>query len=165
MAKIEAKQVVIDEIKGKLDKAVSVVLVNYRGLTVEQVTELRAGAREAGVEYKVYKNTMLNFALEGTAFEGLKDSLAGPTAIAFSYDDPTSAARVLNTVAKKYEALEFKAGVVEEKLYDAEGIKAIANIPSKEELLGKLLGSLKSPISSFAMVAKAIAEKKEGEAA
>jgi len=161
MPKMEGKQVVIDEIKEKLERAVSVVVVNYRGLTVEQDTELRAGAREAGIEYKVYKNTMLRFAVKGTKFEELADSFKGPTAIALSYDDATGAARAVNAVASKYEALQFKAGVVEEKLYDSEGIKAIANIPSKDELLAKLLGSLKSPISSFVRVTKAIADSKE----
>lgn len=159
MAKLEQKQAVVNEIKEKLNGAASVVLVDYRGLTVEQDTELRKKLREAGVDYKVYKNTMMNFAVRDTEFEPLKDYLEGPSAIAFSYEDPTNGPRVLEGIASKYKALEFKAGVVEGKLYDAAGIAKIAKIPPKEELLSKLLGSFNSPIASFARVIKAIAEK------
>lgn len=157
--KIEQKQLVIDGIKEKLNGAASVVVVDYRGLTVEQDTELRKKLREANVEYKVYKNTMVNFAVKDTEFEPLKDYLEGPSAFAFSYEDPTNGPRVLSEIASKYEALEFKAGVVESKLYDASAIEKIGKIPPKEELLSKLLGSFKSPIASFARVAKAIADK------
>lgn len=159
MAKVEQKQVVVNEIKEKLNGAASAVLVDYRGLTVEQDTELRKNLREAGVDYKVYKNTMMNFAVKDTEFEPLKDYFEGPSAIAFSYDDPTSGPRVLEGIASKHKALEFKAGVVEGKLYDAAGIAKIAKIPPKEELLSKLLGSFNSPIASFARVVKAIADK------
>lgn len=165
MPKLEGKKAVIKEIKEKLEKATSLVLVDYRGLTVEQDTELRAGTREEGVDYKVYKNTMLNFALEGTKYEELKDSLKGPTAVAFSYEDPTSGPRAINKVAKDSDILEFKAGIVEGKFYDVEGIKKIANIPAQEELLAKLFASFKSPVTSFALTVKAIAEKKDEEAA
>ncbi len=159
MAKVEAKQVIVSEIKGKLDGASSVALVDYRGLTVEQDTALRRSMREAGVEYKVYKNTMVNFAIKGTEFEDLAKHLEGPTAIAISYQDATAGPRVLAGVAKTNEKLEFKAGVVEGNYYDANGISAIGNIAPREELLGRLLGSFKSPISSFARVIKQIAEK------
>ncbi len=161
MPKVEQKQVVIDEIKQKLVKAASAVLVDHRGLSVEQDTELRKKMREAGIDYKVYKNTMMNFAVEGTQFEGLQSYFAGPSAIALSYDDPTAAARVVNEVAKKYPKLEFKAGVVEATVYDAKGIQAIADIPSREVLLSRLLGSFNAPMASFARVVKAIAEKQE----
>ncbi|WP_058485977.1 50S ribosomal protein L10 [Defluviitalea phaphyphila] len=161
MAKIEQKQLIVNEIKEKFNGAASAVLVDYRGLTVEQDTELRKKLREAGVDYKVYKNTMMNFAVKDTEFEPLKDYLEGPSAIAFSYDDPTSGPRILDEIASKHKALEFKAGIVEGKLYDASGISKIAKIPPKEELLSKLLGSFNSPIASFARVVKAIAEKKE----
>ena len=159
MAKVEQKQVVVNEIKEKMANASSMVLVDARGLTVEEDTSLRKSLREAGVEYKVYKNTMIRFAIEGTEFEGLKDYLSGPTAVAFSYEDATKAANVLNKKAQDLKNLEFKAGVVEGITYDAEGIKLIADIPSREVLLSRLLGSLQSPMASFARVIKAIAEK------
>lgn len=164
MAKVEQKQVVVNEIKEKLEKAVSVVIVNSRGLTVEQDTALRKKLREAGVEYKVYKNTMINFAVKGTQFEGLSEFLSGPSAVAFSYEDATTAASILNAQAKDLKALQFKAGVIENVVYDAEGMKVIADIPSREVLLSKLLGSFKSPMSSFARVIQQIADK-EPEAA
>ncbi|MFI3175034.1 MAG: 50S ribosomal protein L10 [Bacillota bacterium] len=161
MAKIEAKKVVIDEIKAKIEKATSVVMVNARGLTVEQDTMLRKQLREAGVDYKVYKNTMVRFAIEGTQYEGLGSSLAGPSTFAFSYDDPTAAAAIISKFAKDAKELEFKAGVVDGVLYDQAGMKLIAEIPSKEVLLSKLLGSFKSPLSSFARVIDQIAKKDE----
>ncbi len=161
MAKVEQKQVIVNEIKEKVEKASSVVLVDARGLTVEQDTELRRKLRAEGVEYKVYKNTMINFAIQGTEFEGLKDFLSGPTTVAFSYDDPTAASRILSETAKEVEALEFKAGVLEGTVYDTEAMKVIASIPSREVLLSKLLGSFKSPMGDFARVIQAIAEDKQ----
>ena len=139
MAKVEQKQVVVNEIKEKLEKAASVVMVDARGLTVEQDTALRKQLRDAGVDYKVYKNTMMHFAIQGTEFEGLDEYLAGPSAFAFSYEDATAGASILNKVAKDVKELEFKAGVVEGVVYDAEGMKKIADIPSREVLLSKLL--------------------------
>ncbi len=133
----------------------------YRGLTVEQDTALRKQLREAGVTYKVYKNTMLNFAIKGTDFEGLSAHLEGPTAIAVSKEDATAPARILFNFAKSAEALELKAGVVEGTYYDQDGIKVIATVPSREELLAKFLGSIQSPIANFARVIKQIAEKNE----
>ncbi len=159
MAKVEQKQVIVNEIKEKLSKATSAVLVDAIGLTVSEDTELRKKLREASVDYKVYKNTMMNFAVEGTQFEGLKEYFKGPSAIALSYGDPVVAASILNESAKKLKNLQFKAGVVEGVLYDEEGIKVIAEIPSREVLLSRLLGSFKAPIASFARVVKAIAEK------
>lgn len=164
MAKVEQKQVVVSEIKEKLEKAASVVMVDARGLTVEQDTVLRKKLREVGVDYKVYKNTMVHLAVEGTEFEGLREYLSGPSTFAFSYEDATAAASVLNAQAKDMKALEFKAGVVEGIVYDADGMKVIADIPSREVLLSKLLGSFKSPMSSFARVIQAIADK-DGEVA
>jgi len=164
MAKIEAKQAVVNEIKEKLDKAVSIVLVDARGLNVAEDTSLRKQLREAGVDYKVYKNTMVNFAVKGTQFEGINQFLEGPTAVVFSYDEATKGASVIKKVSETAKKLEFKAGVIEGVVYDAEGIKLIADIPSREVLLSKLLGSFKSPISSFARVIQAIADK-DSEAA
>ncbi len=161
MPKVEQKQKVIDTIKGTMEGATSVVLVDYRGLTVEEDTLLRRELRENNVTYKVFKNSMMNFAFKGTEFEPLTKHLAGPSAIAISYDDATAGPRTLLKNTKKYKKLQFKAGVVDGVYYDEEMIAKIAAIPSREELLSKLLGSFKSPIASFARVAKAIAEKVE----
>ena len=161
MAKVELKQPIVDEIINNVKDAESVVLVNYSGLTVEQDTQLRKNLREAGVVYKVYKNTMVNFAIEGTEFEGLKGCLEGPTGLAICKEDATAAARVLADFAKDAPALELKGGVVEGTFYDAEGIQVIAKIPSREVLISKFLGSIQSPIANFARVIKQIAEQKE----
>ena len=159
MPKIEEKQKVVNEIKEKLEKASSVVLVDARGLTVEQDTKMRKALREAGVDYKVYKNTMMNFAFKGTQFEGLSEYLEGPSAMAYSTEDATAPARVLAQFAKTADKLEIKAGVVEGTVYDAKGMAAIANIPSRDVLISKLLGSLQSPITNFARVMNQLAEK------
>lgn len=164
MAKVELKQPVVDEIKAMVDGAVSVVLVDYRGLTVEQDTRLRKNLREAGCEYKVYKNTLMKRAFEGTDCAQLDSLLEGPSAIAVSKDDATAPIRILNNMAKEATVLEFKAAVVEGTFYDADGVKALASIPSREELISKLLGSLQSPITNLARVLKQIAEKGDGTA-
>ncbi len=142
MAKVELKQPIVDEISGVINGAQSVVVVDYLGLTVAEDTQLRKQLREAGVTYKVYKNTLVNRAIQGTEFEGLKDVLEGPSAFAVSTEDATAPARILAKFAKTAPALEIKAGVVEGTFYDAEGMKAIAAVPSRDELLGKLLGSI-----------------------
>lgn len=166
MAKVELKQPIVEEISEHLKDAQSVVLVDYRGLTVEQDTQLRKEMRKAGVIYKVYKNTMMNFAFKGTDYEALAPYLEGPSAAAISKDDATAPARILGKFAKNIEALEIKGGVVEGVAYDAKGISAIASIPSREELLSKLLGSLQSPITNLARVLNQVAEKGgAGEAA
>ncbi len=161
MPKLEAKQVVIDEIKSKLEKATSVVLVDARGVTVGQDTVLRKSLREAGVEYKTYKNSMIEFAVKGTQFEPLTEALKGPTTVAFTYEDPTVAASILSKSMEEVKALEFKASVIDGVYYDAAKTAQIAKIPSREVLISKLLGSIKSPVSSFARVLKQIAEKTE----
>lgn len=154
------KEAKVAEIKEKLEKASSVVLSQYQGLTVEEDTVLRKNLREAGVEYKVYKNTLVTLAAKELGLEGIVEYLEGPVAIAFGYEDVTVAARVLNDFAKDHKKLELKAGIVEGEVYDTEKIKQLATIPSKEVLIAKLLGSIKSPISSFARVINAIAESK-----
>ncbi len=161
MAKIEEKKPIVQEIKECLDGAKSVVLVDYLGLTVDQDTKLRRETREAGLIYKVYKNTMINLAIEGTEFAELSKDLEGPTAIAISKDDATAPARVIAKFAKTAPKLELKSGIVEGTYYDTEGIKVIATIPSREELLSKFLGSIQSPITNFARVIKQVAEQKE----
>ena len=159
MAKVELKKPVVEEISAKITDAQAVVLVDHRGLTVEEDTVLRKQLREAGVSYKVYKNTMMNFAFKGTDYEGLSKYLEGPSAMAVSTTDATAPARVLCKFAKNAPALEIKGGVVDGIVYDAKGIAQLADIPSKEELLSRLLGSMKSPISNLARVLNQIAEK------
>ena len=159
MAKVELKQPIVEEISATIKDAASVVVVDYRGLTVAEDTQLRKQLREAGVTYKVYKNTLVSRAVEGTDFESLRDVLEGPSAFAVSADDATAPARILAKFAKTAPKLEIKAGVVEGTYYDAEGMKAIASVPSREELLSKLLGSLQSPIANLARVLNQIAEQ------
>ena len=164
MAKVELKKPVVEEISEKIKDAQAVVLVDHRALTVAQDTELRKKLREEGVTYKVYKNTMMNFAFKGTDFEQLGDLLNGPSAMAVSTTDPAAPARVLYDFAKQAKALEIKGGVIEGKFYDAAAMTEIAEIPSKDVLLSKLLGSMQSPITNFARVIKQIAEKGGEEA-
>ncbi|KMZ54282.1 50S ribosomal protein L10 [Dorea sp. D27] len=159
MAKVELKQPIVDTIAGEVKDAASVVLVDYRGLTVAQDTELRKQLRDAGIIYKVYKNTMMKRAFEGTEYAALEEHLAGPSAIAISKEDATAPARILCKFAKDAKALELKAGVIEGAVYDTEGLTELSKIPSREELLSKLLGSLQSPITNFARVIKQIAEQ------
>lgn len=159
MAKVELKQPIVQEISENIKDAQSVVVVDYRGLTVAEDTQLRKELREAGITYKVYKNTLVNRAIEGTEFESLKDALEGPSAFAISTTDATAPARILAKFAKTAPALEIKAGVVEGNFYDAKGMTAIAAVPSREELLSRLLGSMQSPITNLARVLNQIAEK------
>ena len=165
MAKIELKQPVVAEISASIENAQAVVLVDHRGLTVAQDTELRKQLREAGVTYKVYKNTMMNFAFKGTDFEALAPYLEGPSAMAVSTTDATAPARILAKFAKTAKALEIKGGVIDGVAYDAAGVNAIAEVPSREELLSKLLGSIQSPITNMARVLKQIAEQDGAPAA
>ncbi|MGL5434906.1 MAG: 50S ribosomal protein L10 [Lachnospiraceae bacterium] len=159
MAKVELKQPVIAEISELLNGASSAVVVDYRGLTVAQDTDLRKQLREAGITYKVFKNTMIKRAAEGTDFAALEPDLEGPTALAVSKEDATAPARALAKFAKTAPKLEIKAGIVEGTYYDATGMQAISSIPSRDELLGRLLGSMQSPITNFARVLNQIAEK------
>ena len=161
MAKVELKQPVVEEIKELLNGAQAAVIVDYRGLTVEEDTKLRNQLRKEGVTYKVYKNTMIRFAIQGTEFEDLGKHLEGPTALAVSKTDATAPARILFNFSKEAKALELKAGVIDGTYYDEKGILDIALVPSREVLLSKLLGSLQSPIANLARVIKQIAEQKE----
>ena len=164
MAKVELKQPIVQAIAEDVKDAASVVLVDYRGLTVAEDTALRKELRDAGIIYKVCKNTMMKRAFEGTECEALENCLEGPSAIAISKDDATAPARILCKFAKDAPALELKGGVVEGTAYDVAGLTELSKIPSREELLSKLLGSLQSPIANFARVIKQIAEQ-GGEAA
>ena len=165
MAKVELKQPIVEEISNSIKDAQSVVLVNYSGLTVEQDTILRKELREAGVQYKVYKNTMMRRAFEGTAFESLSEHLHGTNAIAISETDATAPARILAKYAKQFPKLELIAGVVEGNYNDQAGVQALASIPSRDELLAKLLGSIQSPITNLARVLNQVAEAGGAEAA
>ena len=159
MAKIELKQPIVEEIKALIDGAQTAVVINYSGVTVEQDTKLRKAMREAGITYKVYKNTMMKRAFVGTEYEALNASLEGPNAIAISKTDATAPARLVASFAKDIPNLEMVAGVVEGQFYDAKGMQAISQIPGREVLLGRLLGSMQSPIANFARVLNQIAEK------
>ena len=159
VAKVELKQPIVQAIAEDVKDAASVVLVDYRGLTVAEDTALRKELRDAGIIYKVCKNTMMKRAFEGTDFAALDEHLEGPSAIAISKDDATAPARILCKFAKNAKALELKAGVVEGTLYDTDALNELAKIPSRDELISKLLGSLQSPITNLARVLNQIAEK------
>lgn len=162
---LDRKKLIVEEIKAKFESSQSAVVVDYRGLTVEQVTELRNKFREANVEYKVYKNNLVKIAIKGTDFEGLSADLTGPNAIAFGIEDAVAPAKIVKDFAKDNEKLELKSGVVEKVYYDNAKIMEIANLPSKEELIGRFMGSIKAPVSNFAYFLTNLAEKKEEEGA
>jgi large subunit ribosomal protein L10 len=161
----QLKEVKVAEIKEKLEKAKAIVVTKYQGLTVEEDTQLRKSLREAGVEYKVYKNTLVILAAKELGLDGIVEYLEGPVSIAFGHEDVTAPARILNDFAKDHKALELKAGIVEGEVYDTNKITQLATIPSKDVLIAKLLGSIKSPISSLARVLSAIADSKGNESA
>jgi len=169
---LQAKVENVEEIKEKISKAQAVVLVDYRGLNVDQLTELRSNYRKAGVEYKVYKNTMMRFAFKDSGLEEFNQFLKGPNAIAFGYDDPVGAAKVTAEFAKNNEKLEIKAGIVDGKIIDIDGVKSLAELPPREVLIAQALGGLNAPIQGFvnvlqgsirslAIVLNAIAEKQQ----
>ncbi|BEP30138.1 50S ribosomal protein L10 [Helicovermis profundi] len=162
---LELKKQKVEEIKGKFENAQSAILVDYRGLSVEDANELRKQFREAGVEYKVYKNNFTKLAIKDTKFESLTVELTGPNAIAFGYNDPVVPAKIIKDFAKDHKALELKAGIIEGEYYDIDKIKVIADIPSREVLLAKLLGSFKAPISNFAYLLQNIIDKDNGSEA
>ncbi|KAB3529492.1 50S ribosomal protein L10 [Alkaliphilus pronyensis] len=162
---IDVKKQTVEEITEKLKNSTAAILVDYRGLKVEEITELRRNFREAGVEYKVYKNTLMRMAAKNVGMEELVKDLVGPNAIALSYDDPVAPARIAENFAKDHKKLELKVGIVEGAYYDEPKLKELANVPPREVLIAKLLGSLKAPVSNFAYLVKALAEKKEAEGA
>jgi len=163
---IELKSQVVTEIVEKLQKSSSAVVVDYKGLTVEEVTELRKKMREAGVEYKVYKNTLVRRAAKEVGIEQFNDELlVGTNAIAFGYEDPVAPARILKEFMDAHPKMQLKMGVVEGEFYNESQIVEFANIPSREVLLAKLLGSLKAPMSNFAYLIDAMIKKAEGQEA
>ena len=155
------KQIIIDEIKDKFERAESAVVIDYMGITVAEADEMRKKLREAEVDYTVYKNTLVKRAIEGTKYEALGEILEGPSGFAFSYDDATAPARVLNDARKAYKKMEFKGGIIEGEYYDKENIEKIAAIPSRDTLISKFMGSIQSPIANFARVVAQIADQKE----
>ncbi|MFA6940346.1 MAG: 50S ribosomal protein L10 [Clostridiaceae bacterium] len=157
----QVKEVKVAEIKGKLEKAKGVVFANYQGLTVEEDTLLRKNLREAGIEYKVYKNSLTNLAAKELGLDGISTFLEGPTSVALGYQDPTAPARVLNDFAKDHKKFALKAAIVEGEVYDTEKTLVLASIPPKDVLIGKLLGSLKAPLSKFVYLVSAISEKQQ----
>ncbi len=162
---VEQKKQLVEEIAEKLKNSVSTIVVDYRGLNVAEVTELRKQLREAGVEFKVYKNSLTRRAAQAVDLNGLTEVLTGPNAIAFSNEDVVAPAKILNNFAKEHEALEMKAGVIEGKVSSVEEIKALAELPSREGLLSMLLSVLQAPIRNFALVTKAVADQKEEQSA
>ena len=155
------KQIVIDEIKGKLENAQAAVVVDYMGINVAEADAMRKKLREANVDYTVYKNTLIKRAIEGTDYAPLAEVLDGPSALAISAEDATAPARTLNELIKEYKKMEFKAGVVEGTYYDKAGIEQVADIPSRDVLIAKFMGSIQSPVSKFVRTLAAIAEEKE----
>ena len=161
---VEAKQqkhVIIYEIKAKLENAQAAVVVDYMGINVAEADAMRKKLREANVDYTVYKNTLIKRAIEGTDYAPLAEVLDGPSALAISTEDATAPARTLNELIKEYKKMEFKAGVVEGTYYDKAGIEQVADIPSRDVLIAKFMGSIQSPVSKFVRTLAAIAEEKE----
>ncbi|MFG6117301.1 large subunit ribosomal protein L10 [Thalassobacillus cyri] len=162
---IEHKKQIVSEIADKLRNSKSTILVDYRGLDVAEVTELRQQLREAGVDFKVYKNTMTRRATEEAELSELNETLVGPTAIAFSDEDVVAPAKILNNFAKDHDALEIKGGVIEGNVASLEQIKELADLPNYEGLVSMLLSVLQAPVRNFAYVTKAVAEQKEEQGA
>ncbi len=160
---IEMKKTVVADIKAKMQAAHSIVLLDYRGLTVAEVTELRNECRKAGVEYAVLKNTMVSLAAKELGINGLDDYLKGPTAVAFGMNDAVAPAKVLTDFVKKAKKTEVKCGVLDGQILNAAGVEALAAIPSREVLLAKIMGSMMNAVSKFVYVVEALRKKQAGE--
>ena len=158
---LETKKQIVGEITEKFKTSASTVVVDYRGLNVAEITELRKQLREAGVEFQVLKNTLTRRATAEAGVTDLDEHLVGPTAIAFSPEDAVAAAKVLHKFAKANDKLELKAGIVEGKVVGVDEIKALADLPSREGLLSMLLSVLQAPMRNFALAVKAVADKQE----
>lgn len=169
------KVAVVAEIQEKLSRSQGVVLVDYRGLNVEEVTQLRKKLREAGVEYRVEKNTLVSLAARGAQVEGIEEYLAGPTALAFGYNDPVAPAKILSEFAKDHKKMELKGGILEGKAIGKDQVKALADLPSREALLGQVAGMLQAPVRglvtvlsgplrNLAYAVEAVRKKQAGEA-
>ena len=160
---MESKKNVVAEIKEKFEKAQTAVLVDYRGLTVAEDTELRAQLRAAGVEYQVLKNTMINLATKDMGFDGMAKYLEGPTAVAFGMTDMIAPAKILSEFSKAKKKMTVKCGVCDGAFLDAAGVQALANLPSKEVLIAKIMGSMMSSVSKFVYCVEALRKKQAGE--
>jgi large subunit ribosomal protein L10 len=152
----ESKKSLVEGYQGGVATAPNVFLVKYQGITVPQVTDLRTRVRESGGHYEVVKNRIVLRVLDGSALEGLKEHFEGPTAVAYNEDDPVALAKVLTDFAKEVPAIEFKAGLVDGQVVEAEEVKQIAALPSREALMAKLLFLLQSPITGFVRVMAAL---------
>ncbi len=148
----QIKEQVVNEIRDKFERAASIILVDYRGLSVAEATELRKKFREAGAEYKVYKNTLMHRAMEALGFDDILPYLTGPNAVAIGYDDPVTPAKIIAEFAKEANKLELKVGIVDKQFVDAEGVKSLSELPSREELVARVLGGLNSPVTGFVNV-------------
>lgn len=157
---IERKQELVNQIAEEIKASSSIIIADYRGLNVAEVTELRNNMRNEGLTFKVYKNSLVRRAMEQAGIEGLNEVLTGPNAIAFSAEDVVAPARVLNDFAKTHENLELKAGVIEGQVASLEEVKAIATLPNKEGLLSMLLSVLTAPMRNTALAVKAVADQK-----
>lgn len=164
-ANLNDKKQVVEEIKDRFDRAVSAVLIDYRGLTVAEVTELRNKYREAGIDYKVLKNTLINRAIEGKGIDEIKEFLEGPTAVAFSYEDEVAPAKITYDFIKSVNKMEIKCGIFNNEFTGKDDVIVLASLPSREELLAKAVGSIKSPIMNLVYTLNAIKEQKEKEEA
>lgn len=160
-AAIAKKETLVQAAAEKFESAASVVIVDYRGLTVEEVTNLRKQLRHAGVEMKVIKNSILSRAAKKVGLDGLDEVFTGPTAVAFSNDDVVAPAKIIDEFAKDAKALEIKGGVIEGKVSSVEQITALAKLPNREGLLSMLLSVLQAPVRNVAYAVKAVAEKNE----
>lgn len=164
MGNKEMKEAKVKVLVEKFQKAEAAILTSYIGITVEEDTELRKKMREAGVEYKVVKNTMTALAAKEAGYGEIEKYLVGPVAIAFSYGDPTAPARVLADFAKNHKSIELKAGIVQGQIFDTNRVVELSEIPPKEVLIAKLLGSFKAPLSNLVYLLSAIKDKKEANA-
>ena len=160
---IEVKKGVVADIKQKFEKAQTAVLVDYRGLNVAEDTELRNQLRKAGVEYAVLKNTMINLAVKDMGIDDVKTHLEGPTAVAFGYEDAIAPAKILSEFIKKSKKMSIKCGVCDGAYLDEAGVQALANTPSREVLIAKIMGSMMSSVSKFVYALEAIRKQKAGE--
>ena len=161
---LEQKKAVVADLVEKIKKAQSGVLVQYQGITVENDTKMRAAFRKAGVDYMVIKNTLIGRACDEVGYEAMKANLNGMSAIAIGYDDPIAPAKIAKEYADKVESFEIKGGFLENAVVDANTVKALADIPSKEVLLARFLGSIQGPISGFARAIQAVIDQKNGGA-
>ncbi len=159
---LEQKKAIVEDLAEKFGRAASAVLVKYEGITVEQDTALRAALRAAGIEYTVIKNTLIGKACDKAGFEGLKSELEGMNAMAISFDDPIAPAKILKEYAEKIESFELRGGILDGAVIDKNTVKELADIPPREVLIGKLLGSIQGPLYGLACGLQAIVDKNGG---